>query len=75
MADKAQDPRLGHIDHADTKVCAVTDKAASAGMIRYSLRDGWYFRVHPNAQSKVDDDFKAKMLALVPVEKKKEEAK
>lgn len=71
-----QSPKIGHIDHADTKVCAVTGKTATSGMIRYSLRDGWYFRIHPSAQSKVDEAFIASIMALVPSEKtKKEEAK
>lgn len=67
---KEQDPRIGHISHADTKVCAITLQAVSDGMQRFNLRDGWYFRVKPSRVSKVDDALKASLEALIPATEK-----
>lgn len=70
MASKGQDPKIGHIQHADTKVCAITGQAVSDGMQRFSLRDGWYFRVKPSRVRDVDDALKASLEALIPVSEK-----
>lgn len=61
-----QDKRLGKIGGEDTKVCAKTGMEATAGMVRVSLGDGWYFRVLPKAVRLVDEAFIAEMKALIP---------
>lgn len=60
------DKRLGKIEGTDTKVCAVTGQPVSAGMIRYSLGNGYYFRVMPRAQRLVTDEFIQTMADLIP---------
>lgn len=73
MAEKkkpTQDPRLGQIGGIDTKVCAVTGTEVSAGMQRFSLKNGWYFRAKPSRIRNVDEAFIASMQALVPSDSK-----
>ncbi len=64
-----QNPKLGKIGGVDTKQCAVTGKEATNGMMRFSLGNGWYFRVIPSRISHVDEAFIEKMKALIPVSK------
>ena len=66
MSKLKLDPRLGLIGGVDTKVCAITGKPVSSGMIRYSLGNGYYFRVFPSKQSMVTDDLKQELQALIP---------
>lgn len=60
-----QDARIGQINGVDTKVCAVSGKDVSAGMIRYSLGNGYYFRVYPRYQSQVTEKLTNDLKSLI----------
>lgn len=69
----SQDPRIGQIGGTDTKLCAVTRQAVSDGMQRFSLRDGWYFRVKASRVRFANENLealKAELEALIPMTEK-----